>query len=656
MRTIILFLLFSKFFIYGDIWTPELVLSIKQINEVIVSPDHQHTVYLVKQANLTEGQWDVQLYLVDNTSLQTKKIAENLADISNLSWSMEGEKIYFLAKEQSKKAIWEFSLGSSHLKSFFEAENDIDSYAISPNNSIIAFTADVPVNQKYPLVKEYGKQTPKGLWIKKSDSEVPILLTNEKMVVGARDNGLLSWSSDNNLISFTYSIIEKDNAYEQSWISHVAIADVSKNSFTDLIHDSSMNINAIFSHDGEWVAYASSASSLARNEAKQFFFFQICLISKDGKKRKSLAETFDQRPTLLGWHKSDKFLLVQERKGIKNKLYQLDVDGKSPISLIPEDSKWNPLYFLNAPGDYLGFVDGQFQAPPEAFITPVMAFEPKQISFIQPEIKNKLARVELIQWPSDDGKNIEGIFITPFDSTKKPFPLVLAYHGGPTTQWSEEYLGSALNQSIPFSFGMLANAGYAVLAVNIRGSTGYGPSFARANYQDLGGSDFKDALAGIDYLMDQKLVDQNRLAVWGWSYGGYLSAWTITQTPRFKCCVMGAALTDLISFDGTSTLSQIYLPSYFSTYFWQNPDLYFQRSPIMHVGKVKTPTLMQYGDKDLVVPSTQGAEFFNALNIRKVPVSFYIFPDEGHAFTNNPQSVVIGLQQLLDILNRNLCL
>ena len=299
----------------------------------------------------------------------------------------------------------------------------------------------------------------------------------------------------------------------------------------------------------------------------------------------------------------------------------------------------------------MGFVNQQFTTPPEAYISALNPFKPIQISHIQPKITANLGQAKLIEWTTKEGKKIQGILITPNNhQSGKPLPLVLALHGGPTNLWREEFLGSAESQAIPISFGLLANHGYAVLAPNVRGSIGYGPKFAMSNFKDLVGKDFQDAMEGVDYLIQQKIADPKRLAVWGWSYGGYLSAWSITQTPRFKAAIVGAGLTDIISFDGTSVLSQVYFSSYFENFFWQNQSLYLKRSPIMFANKITTPTLIQYGAEDHIVPLSQGAELFNALNVRKIPVAMYTFPGEGHSFSN-PQMVAIALRQMLDWLN-----
>jgi len=635
-------------------WTPECVFNVKSIDTVEVAPDHLHTFYLVKKADLANGRWLSELYVANNYSHRVKRYAKKLIDLDHPAWSKRGDNIWFLAKGKKYQAVWKLHLPSKVLQKQFETSQNIDAFAVAPDEKTLAFTADITLKpeKNYPLAVRYGVQTPKGLWLTtlyKNTS--PKLMTDSTKNVGVRDGGFISWSPDSRYLSFNYSINDINDSYAQSWVSHLAVLDTASKKMTDLVRDDSMNTKAMFSHQGRWIAYASNASAIARHDARQFFFNQICLVSLDGKQRKCLAETFDQRPTLLGWAADDQSIIVQEHRGVKNKLYRLPTNGAAPETILPAQTELNPTAFLDKTGQYLGFVNQQFSTPPEAFITALKPFKAIQISHVQPKITANLGQAKLIEWSTKEGKKIQGILITPSNHPSgKPLPLVLVLHGGPTNVWREEFLGSAESQAIPISFGMLANHGYAVLAPNIRGSIGYGPKFAMSNFKDLVGKDFQDAMEGVDYLIQQKIADPKRLAVWGWSYGGYLSAWSITQTPRFKAAIVGAGLTDIISFDGTSVLSQVYFSSYFDNYFWQDQSLYLKRSPIMFVNKITTPTLIQYGAEDHIVPLSQGAELFNALNVRKIPVAMYTFPGEGHSFSN-PQMVAIALRQMLDWLN-----
>src|SRR6185369_12612220 len=170
-----------------------------------------------------------------------------------------------------------------------------------------------------------------------------------------------------------------------------------------------------------------------------------------------------------------------------------------------------------------------------------------------------------------------------------------------------------------------AAKGYAVLRPNPRGSSGYGAKFRYANYGDWGGGDFRDLMTGVDHVIKMGVADPERLGVMGWSYGGFMTSWTITQTKRFRAASVGAGVTNLMSFTGTADIPG-FLPDYFQGEFWDNLELYRAHSAMFQVKGVTTPTLILHGENDVRVPVSQGYELYNALKRQKVPVRMVTYP------------------------------
>lgn len=190
-----------------------------------------------------------------------------------------------------------------------------------------------------------------------------------------------------------------------------------------------------------------------------------------------------------------------------------------------------------------------------------------------------------------------------------------------------------------------AARGYAVLRPNPRGSSGYGKKFRYANYGDWGGGDFKDLMAGVDHIIDKGIAAPERLGVMGWSYGGFMTSWTITQTKRFKAASVGAGVTNLMSFTGTADIPS-FLPDYFGGEPWNKLDAYRAHSAMFQVKGVTTPTLIQHGARDLRVPLSQGQELYNALKRQGCTTQMVIYPRTPH-----------GIEEpklLVDCMNRNL--
>jgi dipeptidyl aminopeptidase/acylaminoacyl peptidase len=227
-------------------------------------------------------------------------------------------------------------------------------------------------------------------------------------------------------------------------------------------------------------------------------------------------------------------------------------------------------------------------------------------------------------WSAADGLEIEGLVLLPHGG-EPPHPLVVAVHGGPTGAWSWSFLPAGGTGPL------LAQEGYAVLLPNPRGSAGRGQEFARANLGDMGGGDLQDILAGIEALVEEGLVDTNRVGVFGGSYGGFMSAWAVTQTDRFGASIPLAAVTDWRSFHHTTNIGR------FDALFLDADPFevggeYDARSPVVQAKNCRTPTLMVHGEEDLCVPVGQAQEMFQALVEAGCETELVLYPREGHGF------------------------
>ncbi|MCA1598271.1 MAG: S9 family peptidase, partial [Chloroflexi bacterium] len=251
---------------------------------------------------------------------------------------------------------------------------------------------------------------------------------------------------------------------------------------------------------------------------------------------------------------------------------------------------------------------------------------PRQLTDVNPWLRDKrLGRQSEIEWASFDGETIRGLLITPpsYEEGRR-YPLVVNVHGGPTWLWTDHL---HLNWH---DWGMwLALQGYVVLLPNPRGSAGRGNRFARANVGDIGGGDYRDVMAGIDTLIDRGMVDADRMGIGGWSYGGTLTPWTLTQTDRFRCAVMGAGICNWVSFAGTCDI-RVFGDRLFEAEQVTDVTALWERSALSRVANVRTPTLIVHGEQDHRVPVSQGREFYSALRHLGVPVEYVTYPREGH--------------------------
>ena len=237
-----------------------------------------------------------------------------------------------------------------------------------------------------------------------------------------------------------------------------------------------------------------------------------------------------------------------------------------------------------------------------------------------------LGSIESVRWKGADGWEMQGFLILPpMLYSRAPFPLVTNVHGGPAFAYGSEYYADSC------WFRQLAAQGIAVFLPNPRGSTGRGLAFAESNIGDMGGKDWEDIQKGIDALIDWGFAHPERLGISGGSYGGYMTAWAVTQTDRFKAAVMLAGISDWRSFHGRSYLCDWDAIHYAAADPWDPDGIFRRRSPITHVKNVVTPTLILHGEEDLDVPVEQGYFFYRALKDLGVETKLVVYPREPHS-------------------------
>jgi dipeptidyl aminopeptidase/acylaminoacyl peptidase len=302
--------------------------------------------------------------------------------------------------------------------------------------------------------------------------------------------------------------------------------------------------------------------------------------------------------------------------GFRYRLYRLAGNSApAPIDL-PHSSG----DFAIAHDGALAYVAFGFNRLPEVFVQQEKG-PAKQVSHVHEAWDGiTLSDAELFRFKSFDRAEIEAALMKP--ASPKPgtkLPLILYVHGGPAGSFSATY--SSWPQ-------LLVAHGYEVLMVNPRGSASYGEEFLKANRADWGGGDFKDLMAGVDTVLARGETDSNRLGIGGWSYGGYMAEWAITQTNRFKAAVSGAGMFDLAAEFGTENE-----PAYDEWYFgtpWERPERFAHSSPYMYVRNAKTPTLILQGENDPVDPPGQSTALYRALKRYGIESELVTYPREPH--------------------------
>jgi dipeptidyl aminopeptidase/acylaminoacyl peptidase len=303
----------------------------------------------------------------------------------------------------------------------------------------------------------------------------------------------------------------------------------------------------------------------------------------------------------------------------------------------------NGMYAINghgpqyvSAGDKLAGGNGVFAAvresftePPNVWIGSLADGAWERLTDYAPELPP--LRVENKYWRGADGREVHGYLVYPEDYTpRKPYPLFAHVHGGPS--WSYVPRFGSLWERVLTAMGCL------VLMPNPRGSWGRGHVFQSANVGDLGGGDWQDISAGVDAMVAEGLADPAQLAVGGWSYGGYLTTWAVTQTERFKCAVAGASITNYESNYG-NVPNREWQTTMFGANFYDDAEHQRSRSPITHVRRVKTPTLLVHGLLDRDAPAGQAEEFYTALRYYGIPAQLVYYPREPHGFQERAHQI-----------------
>jgi len=249
------------------------------------------------------------------------------------------------------------------------------------------------------------------------------------------------------------------------------------------------------------------------------------------------------------------------------------------------------------------------------------------ITSLHPELQNTMIfPTEEIKWKGKDGLIIYGNIVYPIGYEKgKKYPTVTLIHGGPAGNFNNSFAASYYCPAQYF-----AGKGYLVFLPNVRGSIGWGSEFMRKNYRDWGGGDYRDLMAGIDYLVKKGIADEEKLVVWGGSYGGYMANWIVTQTERFKAVHSEVSISNLYSMWSISPIGIILSRLYFGKNPQEDPELYRKLSPITYANRVRTSLLLTQNEKDQRVPVEQALEFYRAVKLTGTPVKLFIYPDEPH--------------------------
>jgi dipeptidyl aminopeptidase/acylaminoacyl peptidase len=554
-------------------------------------------------------------------SRELRQFTHSRKSESHPRWSPDGKQLAFLSDREEFQQIFIMPTNGGEAVPLTEGKRAIGDFQWSPNGKQIAFLAPEPkteAEEKKENEKDDAKSADRDekrahLWLVDVDSR------KARQLVGTPWHcSELQWSPRGDRLF----VIATDHPESDQETNRIYSVSLSEGGMQEISGPRGPLERLRISPDGKWISYLA-----ARTEGPVPHDLFIQASQRGAPARNLTAHTLDRPIAQYTWRADGKILLIFH-DGFRREFATVATDGSAerlPLQRATAgDSILEPVAdeFDLAPSGIIAFSGQNTTRLPELWIQEKKAAAQSISHFNQSFDSFALAAMEFVHYKSFDGREIEGALLLPPNSdAKSKLPTVILVHGGPTGNWSDQFE--------PWG-QLLANAGYAVLYPNVRGSTGYGYDFMVLNRGDWGGGDFKDVMAGVDYLVARGTADSERLGIAGWSYGGYMAEWAITQTQRFKAAVTGAGISDLAAEFGTETH-----PSYDEWFYglpYEKLEGFRRSSPLSYIKSARTPTLILQGEADVVDPLGQSQALYRALKRYGVETELVLYPREGHAF------------------------
>lgn len=652
--------------------TFEDVLAIKSVSDAQVSPDGKWVAYVVTSTDMKENANDADIWLVSTAGGGAIRLTTSKKNDNQPRWSPDGKRIAFISAREEKPQIFLISPFGGEAEKLTDSKSGVNSLQWSPDGNRIAYVA-----QQEPTPDEDKKQKDKddAQVVDKNFKFTRIWLIDvstkkaSELVKGDYNAGDPQWSPNGSSVAFVTHPTPKadDGSRSDIWVIDVAAATNAdagvfqkklatltetlavletiygpsnprmtevhaqiesvrkeinqKLGLRKLVDNEGPDNAPRWSPDGRQIAFSSR--DLKNGEIGQQ---RLMLVGSEGGTPREVAPRFEYQPGPPKWSADGRTIYFNAGVRTTSQLFSAPAAGGDAKQISNNAGVMGQATF-SRDGSVAAFTKSDTQHADDVYVAKSLPnAEPIKLTDHNPQVRElALGAGEVVRWKGKDGLEIEGIVIYPPGYQQgKRYPTVALIHGGPAGVWT---------QSFPSSWGnfghVWAAKGWVAFYPNIRGSSSYGEKFLLANVRDWGGGDYQDIQTGLDHLIAKGVADPDKLGQAGWSYGGYMTAWTLTQTDRFKAVMVGAGLTNMYSMYSTNDLQRI-LEAYFGGQPWDDAEFYWRKSAMAFIKKAKTPTLIMHGGSDTRVPPSQAQELYMGLRKNGVPVEMVLFPREPH--------------------------
>lgn len=627
---------------------PSDVYRLKSISDPRVSPDGKWVSYAVTSVDSAKDKRNTDLWMTSLDGQTSLALTQGPESESSARWSPDGKYLSFTSSRQDKHTqVWLMDRRGGEARKLTKLTSGLSDYAWSPDGKqLVLVIQDPPDTSKTKTKKPYVidrfqfKQDVSGyLMNRRTHLYLFDIGTGEldTLTRGNFNEQSPAWSPDGKQLAFVSNRTAEPDRNENSdiWIMDARPAAPARQLTTWTGPDNSPR----WSPDGKSIAYLQSTSP------ERYMMYDqsiLAVIPAAGGTPSLLTRTLDRPVGNIAWDPDGRslvFLVSDDRQRYIGRV----ASGGGPVTKVAGGEKVFSSLEVAGTGVYVAMLS-EPQRPAE--ISVVENGTPRRITAVHDDfIKDiEFAQVEGFTSKSKDGTLVSNLLFRPAGSEAgKKLPTVFYIHGGPTAQ---DEFGFDLTRQ------MIAAAGYAVVAVNYRGSDGRGLAFCKAIYADWGNKEVIDIHGAVDHVVQQGIADPDRLGIGGWSYGGILTDYSIATDTRFKAAVSGAGSALQLSLYGHDQYVNQYenelgVP-------WKNTDKYLKLSyPLLKADRIKTPTLFVVGEKDFNVPVLGSEQMYQALRSQNIPTGLIIYPDQYHGITT-PSYQVDRLQRYMEWYDKHL--
>ncbi len=622
--------------------TPEMVVGLQSVGSVELSPDGNKIAYHVREPRSIDeepGPARFALWMYDRTTGEKRQLSETGISSRSPQWSPDGLYIAFLSQRREhhpQTQIYLLPAYGGEAYPLTSSPTGIRSFSWSPDGTKIAYTATEELTREQRDARDRGfnqrvidqEDRFHRLHVIDIETKESRLLNEENLAVWD-----FEWSPDGS--QFIVQASARPDVDYMFMFKSMYLLPATGGDMKKFIETEGKLGTMAWSPDGSRIAYMGATTLNDPTDGSIF------IASVEERTTQNITGGYEGTVTWLTWLDDDSILFTSEERQ-HTVARSIPASGGEMKPVVTDGPNFSSLSYSRDAG-VIAAAASTHEHPNELYSGTIESGSMQRHTTTNPELADLwLGPYDIVQWEAEDGWIIEGLLLKPKEYEEdKRYPLLAQIHGGPEAAYTDGW-NTTYNRWGHF----LAQRGVMIFFPNYRASTGRGVEFAMANHRDLAGQEFQDVLDGIDYLIDEGLVDPDRVGIGGASYGGYFSAWGATRhSDRFAVAVTFAGASNRISSAGTTDAVHEFSLVHWDLRIYDHYDLVFDRSPIAHIHNADTPVLIGHGENDRRVDAGQAWELYRALQYAGVETEFVLYPGAGHGLTTP--------QHQLDFLNRS---